>query len=91
VNSEEYLRNNPQRKRNLVGRVFNENDGNDEENEENVEEFQENDLENHRNPIKSSKKIKKVMKINENKITYQEKLKAKKMSGKKGFRKKKMF
>lgn len=68
VNSEEYLRNNPQRKRNLVGVVNNED-----ENEE-MGEKEEREMEGGR----GKKPIRKTLKIKENKISYQEKLKAKK-------------
>lgn len=72
MKSEEYLRNNPQRKRNLVGVVNN----NNEENEE-MDENEEREIER-MDAGRGKKTIRKTFKIKENKISYQEKLKAKK-------------
>lgn len=70
VKSEEYIRNNPQRKRNIVGRSFEDNN-----NEENEEYYEEEEEDVRAQPIK--KKIKK-MEIRDNKMSYQEKIQRKK-------------
>ena len=72
MKSEEYLRNNPQRRRNLVG-VVNDNNA---ENEDEMNENEEREIE--RMDVRGKKPIRKTLKIKENKISYQEKLKAKK-------------
>ena len=72
MRSEEYLRNNPQRKKNLVGVV----NGNEGEGEEEVGEKEEREVE--RMDVGRGKTIRKTLRIKEDKISYQEKLKAKK-------------
>ena len=75
-NAEEYLRNNPQRKRHLVGRSFNDDEA--EKNEEELNENEEDEDEGiFQKKPKEFKKIKKFQ-MNDKNMSYQEKLAKKK-------------